>query len=103
MAADCAVTHDQLTAALKQSVKPSGGPTNGGLDNNEWAAAVDANGTVCAMTFSGQSAGDQWAGSRAIAAEKASTANALSLDGFALSTANLYAGAQGTVVRNRRN
>ena len=37
---------------------------------------------------------DQWPGSRAIAAEKANTANALSLNGFALSTANLYAGAQ---------
>ena len=32
--------------------------------------------------------------SRSIAAEKANTANALSLDKFALSTANLYAGAQ---------
>ena len=93
-AADCPVTHDQLTQALKQSVKASGGPGNGGLDNNEWAAAVDVDGKVCAVTFSGSKLGDQWLGSRAIAAEKAGTANALSLDGFALSTANLYAGAQ---------
>jgi len=90
----CPITSDQLTSALKQSVKPSGGPSNGGLDNNEWAAAVDTNGIVCALTFSGQSPSDQWAASRAISAEKATTANALSLDNFALSTANLYGGAQ---------
>jgi uncharacterized protein GlcG (DUF336 family) len=94
LATDCPVSRDQLTTALKQSVKPSGGPSNGGFDNNEWAAAVDVNGTVCAMTFSGKSVSDQWAASRAISAEKATTANALSLDTFALSTANLYAGAQ---------
>jgi len=92
-AAQCPVTSDQLKVALQQSVKPTGGPSNGGLDNNEWAAAVDTNGTVCAITFSGQSAADQWAASRAISAEKANTANALSLNTFGLSTANLYAGA----------
>src|SRR6202012_3017876 len=43
---------------------------------------------------SGAEAGDQWPGSRAIAIEKANTANALSLPGFAFSTANLYSGAQ---------
>lgn len=93
-AADCPVTHDQLVQALKQSVKASGGPSNGGLDNNEWASVVDVTGTVCAVAFSGNALGDQWLGSRAISAEKANTANALSLDNFALSTANLYAGAQ---------
>ena len=92
--ASCPVSVDQLATALKQSVKPSGGPSNGGLDNNEWAAAVDTNGVVCALTFSGQSPSDQWAASRAISAEKATTANALSLNNFALSTANLYGGAQ---------
>jgi uncharacterized protein GlcG (DUF336 family) len=75
-------------------VKPSGGPSNGGLDNNEWAALVTRDGSVCAVAFSGQSPTDQWPGSRAIAAEKANTANALSLKAFALSTANLYAGTQ---------
>ncbi|MGN6159177.1 MAG: heme-binding protein [Devosia sp.] len=94
LAADCPVSHDQLVKALQQSVKPSGGPTNGGFDNNEWGAVVDVNGVICAMAFSGQKVGDQWSGSRPIAAEKAATANALSLDKFALSTANLYAGAQ---------
>ena len=75
-------------------MKPSGGPTNGGLDNNEWAALVTRDGAVCAVAFSGAKPDDQWPGSRAIAAEKANTANGLSLNGFALSTANLYAGAQ---------
>jgi uncharacterized protein GlcG (DUF336 family) len=93
-AANCPATHDQLTQALKASVKPSGGPGNGGLDNNEWAALVSRDGSVCAVTFSGSKPDDQWLGSRAIAAEKANTANALSLKQFALSTANLYAGAQ---------
>lgn len=86
--------HQVLLAALKASVKPFGGPTNGGLDNHEWAAIVDRNGTVKAVCFSGEQPGDQWPGSRAIAIEKANTANALSLPSFALSTANLYAGAQ---------
>src|SRR2546430_831468 len=75
-AANCPATHEQLTQALRASVKPSGGPGNGGLDNNEWAALVARDGTVCAVTFSGSKADDQWPGSRAIAAEKANTANA---------------------------
>ena len=51
-------------------------------------------GVVCAVAFSGAVADDQWPGSRLIAAEKANTANALSLKQMALSTANLYAGSQ---------
>ncbi len=94
LAASCPITHDQLTQALRGSVKPSGGPSNGGLDNNEWAAVVARDGSVCAVTFSGSKADDQWPGSRAIAAEKANTTNGFSLKGFALSTANLYASAQ---------
>lgn len=93
-AAECPVSHDDLANALKSSVKPSGGPTNGGLDNNEWAAVVNRKGIVCAVAYSGAKPGDQWPGSRPIAAEKANTANAFSLDNFALSTANVYAGAQ---------
>jgi uncharacterized protein GlcG (DUF336 family) len=91
-AQNCPVSHDQLTAALKASVKPSGGPSNGGFDNNEWAAVVDRDGTICAVAFSGAKPDDQWLASRAIAAEKANTANALSLNQMAVSTANLYAG-----------
>ena len=93
-AANCPATHDQLTQALRASVKPSGGPSNGGLDNNEWAALVARDGTVCAVAFSGASADAQWPGSRAIAAEKAFTANGFSVKTFALSTANLYAPSQ---------
>jgi hypothetical protein len=39
-AADCPVTHDQLVKALKASVKPAGGPKNGGFENHEWAGVV---------------------------------------------------------------
>jgi uncharacterized protein GlcG (DUF336 family) len=93
-APSCPVGHDKLLAALKESVKPTGGPTNGGLDNNEWAAVVDRSGAICAIVFSGAKADDQWLGSRAIASEKANTANGLSLKNFAFSTANLYAPSQ---------
>lgn len=88
-----AVTHAALLAALKTSIKPTGGPSNGGLDNHMWAAVVDRNGVVQAVCRSG-GPGEQWPGSRAIAIEKANTANALSLPNFAFSTANLYSGAQ---------
>jgi hypothetical protein len=61
-AADCPADHDKLEKALKASVKPSGGPTNGGLDNNEWAALVTRDGAVCAVAFSGGAPSDQWPG-----------------------------------------
>jgi uncharacterized protein GlcG (DUF336 family) len=93
-AEQCPVTHDQLATALKASVKPSGGPTNGGFDNNMWATVVSRDGTVCAVAFSGSKWDDQWPGSRVISAQKANTANAFSLKAKALSTANLYAGSQ---------
>ncbi|MCP4381764.1 MAG: heme-binding protein [Hyphomicrobiales bacterium] len=86
--------HAALTSALKASVKPSGGPSNGGLDLNMWATIVDLDGTVCAVTFSGGAFTDQWLGSRVISAQKANTANAFSLDGLALSTANLFSAVQ---------
>src|SRR5205823_830039 len=76
------------------SVKPSGGPSNGGLDNNMWAAAVGRNGIVCAIVYTGKDVGDQWPASRGIAVEKANTANGMSLPTFAISTGNLYAGSQ---------
>src|SRR5947199_3320722 len=90
-AADCPVDHAKLAAALRASVKPSGGPANGGFENHEWASVVARDGTVCAVAFSGASATDQWPGSRVISVEKAATANAFSLKGKALSTANLFA------------
>jgi uncharacterized protein GlcG (DUF336 family) len=91
---NCPLTHDKLVDALKKSVKPTGGPSNGGFDNNEWAAVVNRQGVVCAVARSGDSTDAQWLGSRAIAAEKANTANAFSLASKAVATANLYAGAQ---------
>jgi uncharacterized protein GlcG (DUF336 family) len=90
----CPVDHDRLADILKKSVKPGGGPSNGGLENHEWAAVVNRDGIVCAVAFSGNKASDQWPGSRAIAAEKANTANAFSLSNKAIASANLYAQAQ---------
>jgi uncharacterized protein GlcG (DUF336 family) len=92
--ARCPVSYDDLLKALKASVKPTGGPSNGGLDNNEWAAVVARDGTICAIAYSGHAVGDQWPASRAISAEKAFTANGVSLNSLAMSTANLYAQAQ---------
>src|SRR3954471_19381436 len=91
-AAQCPTSYDRLVRVLKDSVKASGGPTNGGFENHEWAAVVARDGAVCAVAFSGAAADDQWPGSRLIAAEKAYTANGMSLKQMALSTANLYAG-----------
>jgi uncharacterized protein GlcG (DUF336 family) len=93
--ADCAGLPDQprLKAALQAVIK-QGKNANTGLGNQEWAVVVNRDGLVCAVAFSGPDRGAQWPGSRVIAAEKANTANALSLPDFALSTANLWAGAQ---------
>lgn len=65
-----------------------------GLNFDMWATLVDRDGTVCAVAFSGANRGAQWPGSRVISAQKANTANAFSLDGLALSTANLYSAVQ---------
>ncbi|MCW2239562.1 GlcG/HbpS family heme-binding protein [Azospirillum canadense] len=86
--------YSTLKTALQKSIKPTGGPTNGGFDLNMWATIVDRDGIVCAVAFSGSNRGSQWPGSRVISAQKANTANAFSLDAFALSTANLYASNQ---------
>jgi uncharacterized protein GlcG (DUF336 family) len=90
----CPVTYQQLERALRTSVHASGGPENGGLPVNEWAAVVNRAGEVCAVARTGAKAGDQWLGSRAVAVEKADTANAFDLDGYAISTANLWAASQ---------
>lgn len=90
----CPATQDQLTAAVKAAVQPAGGPSNGGLDNHMWAVLTGRDGVICAVAFSGQKWSDQWLGSRVIAAQKAYTANAFSLNKAAMSTANMYAGSQ---------
>ena len=92
--AECPVDHDKLVNALKQSNKAAGGPGNGGYDTHQWAAVVTRDGTVCAVAFSGTKAGDQWPGSRAIAMEKANTANGFSVKQMAISTANAFAPTQ---------
>ena len=90
----CPVPHDRLESVLRKSVKPTGGPSNGGFDNNEWVAIVQRDGTICAVAHSGDKPDSQWLGSRPIAVEKANTANAFSLKKLGISTANLYAGSQ---------
>jgi len=55
-----------------------------------WAAIVDRDGFVIHVLFSGEARDDEWPGSRVIAAQKANTGNAFSLENFALSSANLY-------------
>ena len=59
-----------------------------------WATVVNRDGVVCAVAFTGGDRGDQWPGSRVISAQKANTANAFSLPGLALSTANLFSAVQ---------
>lgn len=79
-------THDQLQAALAAARNTP----NGGFNLDMWATVVDRSGIVVAVAFTGTKEGDQWQGSRFISEEKAYTANAFSLPGLALSTANLY-------------
>lgn len=84
--------HAELRAALSSARHAGGG--NGGFDLDMWGAVVNRDGIVCAIAFTGNDRGDQWPGSRIISAQKANTANAFSLPGLALSTANLYTAVQ---------
>lgn len=90
--ADCANLPDYTT--LKTALTEARKTDNGGLNLDMWATIVDRSGVVCAVAFSGEAVGDQWPGSRIISAQKANTANAFSLKGLALSTANLYSAVQ---------
>ena len=85
--------YNKLKAALTEAVK-QGKQTNGGLGNQEWGTVVNRDGIVCWVVFTGPNRAAEWPGSRVISAMKANTANALSTNNFALSTGNLYAGAQ---------
>jgi uncharacterized protein GlcG (DUF336 family) len=73
---------DALTAARLQP--------NGGFNLDMWGTVVNRDGLVCAVAFTGNDRGDQWPGSRVISAQKANTANAFSLPGLALATANIF-------------
>ena len=83
----------QLRSVL-QSVVKEGASKNGGMGNQEWAVVVNRDGIGCDVVFSGNNRSDEWPGSRVIAASKANTANALSSNDYALSTANIYAASQ---------
>ena len=94
------------SSALKSALVAATSTETSGLNNQMWGTIVDRDGTVCAVAFTGSNRGAQWPGSRVIAAQKANTANAFSLDassssggsgqpsGLALSTANLYSAVQ---------
>ena len=83
-------SHDRLARTLTDARTPP----NGGLNLDMWATVVNRDGVVCAVAFTGNARGEQWPGSRAISAQKANTANAFSLPGLALSTANLFSAVQ---------
>jgi uncharacterized protein GlcG (DUF336 family) len=94
--------HSQLKAVLVAAVAAE----TSGLNLHMWATIVNRDGVVCAVAFSGTDRAAQWPASRVISAQKAVTANSLSLDhtsssngsgradGLALSTGNLYSAVQ---------
>ena len=83
-----AVLEDAINAA------EAAGPATGGYGLKMWASVVDETGAVCHVATSGTTgkfAGNtEWLGSRVISVQKANTANAFSLDSYAISTANLH-------------
>jgi uncharacterized protein GlcG (DUF336 family) len=83
-------SHDALESALTSARQQA----NGGFGLDMWGSVVSRDGIVCAVAFTGSDRGSQWPGSRVISAQKANTANAFSLPGLALSTANLWAAVQ---------
>jgi uncharacterized protein GlcG (DUF336 family) len=91
-------------SALKSALQAAVATETSGLNKHMWGTLVARDGTVCAVAFSGANLGAQWLASRVISAQKANTANSLSLDAssasngsggaLALSTANLYSAVQ---------
>jgi uncharacterized protein GlcG (DUF336 family) len=79
---------------LRAALSAAQNQANGGFNLEMWASVVNRDGVVCAVAFTGGNRGDQWPGSRVISAQKANTANAFSLPGLALSTANIYSAVQ---------
>ena len=99
----------QLSAKLASAVSAAHNVTGAlqiGFNLQMWATLVAADGTVCTVAYSGSNAiQGQWLASRVISAQKANTANDLSLginngpaplspQGFAISTANLFSATQ---------
>ncbi|MDD2758892.1 MAG: heme-binding protein [Methylomonas sp.] len=91
---------DGARNVLKQAVDTAASKNTGGYSLNMWLTYVDETGKICEVVSSGtQATGEKagnaaWLGSRVISAQKAFTANAFSLDGYAISTANLYSAVQ---------
>ena len=90
-AADCPISRAQLRTAINAAENA----VTGGYGLNMWLVMVDRTGAIChvlnSSNINGKDTGNaQWLGSRVIAAQKAYTANAFSLDGYAISTANLF-------------
>ena len=94
-AQDCSKvpSYQKLKGALTKIVR-QGKDANGGMGNQEWGAVVNRDGIICAVVFTGPTRAAQWPGSRLVAAMKANTANAFSIQDFALSSGNLYSAAQ---------
>jgi uncharacterized protein GlcG (DUF336 family) len=103
----CPTLKMPLQTALQQAISTVKGTL--GLGLNMWATVVAPDGHVCYVTYSSNDAiQGQWLASRAISAQKAFTANTLSLGPtsssgsgtglatgkLALSTANLYSAVQ---------
>src|SRR5437667_1442026 len=91
---DGATLRSKLIAAPNiPASDPSGiGGDVGGLfgGTRMWVAVVNRAGHLCGFVTSTADPSQVWPGSQAIAKAKAYTANAFSLDSFALSTARLY-------------
>jgi uncharacterized protein GlcG (DUF336 family) len=81
-------------SALRTALEAARAMASGGFNLDMWGTVVNRDGVVCAVAFTGNNRGDQWPGSRVISAQKANTANAFSLPGLALSTANLFTATQ---------
>jgi uncharacterized protein GlcG (DUF336 family) len=80
--------------SLRTALTAARNASNGGFNLDMWGTVVNRDGIVCAVAFTGADRGSQWPGSRVISAQKANTANAFSLPGLALATANLYSAVQ---------
>lgn len=81
-------------AQLKKELTAARNLSNGGFGLHMWGTVVNRDGVVCAVAYTGGNRASQWPGSRVISAQKAYTANAFSLPGLSLATANLYSAVQ---------
>lgn len=93
-----AACSDVTRTKLLEAMDHAAAETTGGYNLKMWASMVDEAGTVCHVATTGtegaKAGNSAWLGSRVISAQKAYTANAFSLDGYVISTANLYSAVQ---------